>query len=77
MIRSVKKSIVITIGNQIVSFNELQTFLFESANLVNERPIGKTPKSFEDRSYLSSNDLLFGRSSINAPQGNFDTTFKK
>ena len=56
MIRSVKKSVVI--GNQIVTFNELQTFLFESANLVSERPIGKKSKPLGDGSYLPPNNLL-------------------
>ena len=74
MIRSGKKSIFISIGDQSVTFNELQTVLFESAYLINERPMGKTPTSMEDESHLHPNDLLLVRSLAKVPTGNFDTT---
>ena len=74
LIRPVKKSLLISVGNQTLSYNELQTFLFESANLVNERPIGKISKTMEDGSYLCPNDILLGRSSGKVPSGNFDCT---
>ena len=76
LIRSVKKSIMITVGNEVVTFNELQTFNFEAANLVNDRPIGKHPDSVDDGSYLCPNDMILGRSSTKAPTGNFDKTVK-
>ena len=41
MIKSVKKSLKISIGEQALTFSEMQTALFEVASLVNERPIGR------------------------------------
>ena len=76
LIRSVKKSIMITVGNEVITFNELQTFNFEAANLVNDRPIGKHPDSVDDGSYLCPNDMILGRSSTKAPTGNFDKAVK-
>ena len=46
-----------------------KTVMFEAAELVNSRPIGKHPINPEDGTYLSPNDLLLGRSGANAPQG--------
>ena len=74
LIRSVKKSLLFSLSSQTVTYNELQTILFESANLINERPIGKATVSVEDGSYLCPNDILLGRSSIKVPCGNFDLT---
>ena len=74
LIRSVKKSISHAIGNQRVTFTEMQTVLYESANIVNERPIGATPKSVEDGSYLCPNDMLLSRSSNKVPSGDFELT---
>ena len=62
LIRSVKRSLKAAIGESILTFSELQTVLFEVANLINERPIGRHPRSPEDGSYLCPNDLLLGRS---------------
>ena len=74
LIRSVKKCIYHAIGNQKVSFPELQTTFFECANIVNERPIGTTASSIEDGSYICPNDILLGRSTNKPPSGNFDAT---
>ena len=43
LIKSVKKAIGISIGEQVLSYSELQTVFFEVANLVNEQPIGRHP----------------------------------
>ena len=71
LIKAVKRAIMVSIGEQVVSFAELQTVLFEVANLVNDRPIGATPKSPEDGTYLCPNDLLLGRSGNAVPGGPF------
>jgi len=55
----------------------MQTVLYESANLVNERPIGRHPNSADDGVYLSPNDLLLGRSSSEVPSGQFNTFVSK
>ena len=74
LIRSVKKALLSSIGYQCLTYNELQTYLFESANIINERPIGKASKTVEDGSYLCPNDILLGRSSARVPSGDFDCT---
>ena len=70
--KSVKNSIKVAIGTQRLSFTEIQTFMFSSANVVNGRQIGH-PTSTEDGKYLSPNDLLLGRSTNVIPHGEYDT----
>ena len=69
-----KKSIYHAIGTNKLTYMELQTIFYESANIVNERPVGITPTSAEDGSYLCHNDILLGRSSNKVPTGAFDMT---
>ena len=45
--------------------------MYESAQLVNQRPIGRHPTNPDDGSYLCPNDLLMGRSTPETPQGPF------
>ena len=73
LIKSVKKSLSIAIGEQVLAFSELQTVLFEAANIVNERPIGVNPKNADDGSYLCPNDIILGRASARVPNGQFRT----
>ena len=58
-------------GDHILSFSEMLTVAYESANLMNERPIGRHPTSPEDGHYLCPNDLLLGRATPSVPQGPF------
>ena len=74
LIRSLKKCIYHAIGNQTVSFPELQTTLFECSNIINERPIGSTSTTLEDGSYICPNDMMLGRSTNKPPSGDFDLT---
>lgn len=70
LIRSVKRLLVIVIGENVLSFGELQTVLFEVANLLNERPIGLKPGyDINLGTYLCPNDLLLGRASNKVPDG--------
>ena len=71
LIKSVKKAILQTIGSQILRFSEMQTVLYEIANLINERPIGRHPTEPNEGCYLSPNDLLLGRASSKVPAGPF------
>ena len=73
LIPSVKKAIKCAIGEQVLSFSELLTVMYEAANLVNERPIGKTNTDIDDGSYLCPNDLLLGRATSKIQAGPFDT----
>ena len=45
--------------------------MYETADLVNQRPIGRKPQSPLENSYLCPNDLILGRASSAAPQGSF------
>ena len=71
LVKSVKRAISAAAGVNIFKFSELQTVMFEAAELVNERPIGLHPNSPDEGVYLSPNDLLLGRASNNIPQGPF------
>ena len=74
LIRSIKKSIYHAIGSNRLTYMELQTILYESANLINERPVGVTPTSVDDGSFLCPNDILLGQSTNKVPAGDFDST---
>ena len=75
MVKLVKKNMALLIGDHILTFAELQTVMFEIANLLNERPIGIHPNDPEEGSYLCPNDLLLGRASKRVPPGLMDTSF--
>ena len=62
------------IGDQVLTPMELKTYLLESANLVNQRPIGRIPNDPDDGSYICPNDILLGRASSRVPQGPFRET---
>ena len=73
LIKSVKKSLTVAIGDSVLTFSRLQTTLFEISNLLNQRPIGIKPAGdIELGRYLCPNDLLLGRTSGHAPSGNLD-----
>lgn len=66
---------MMSVGDSILTFGELQMALFEVANLTNERPIGIKPGTDLDLgSYLCPNDLILGRTSINVPSGTWTNT---
>ena len=74
MVKGVKKAVKAAIGEQVLSYSELQTVFLEAANLVNERLIGRRPTGPEETSYLSPNHLLLGRASVRVPSGPFEET---
>ena len=69
--KAVLKSLMNSIGTHILSLNELNTLLAETAQLVNERPIGQKPNENVDSNFLSPNSLLLGRSSDRISAGPF------
>ena len=54
-----------------MTFSELQTSLFEAAQLVNQRPNGRHPSHPYEGFYLYPNDLILGRATAHVPQGPF------
>ena len=73
LVKSAKRAITVAIGSQILTFTEMNTVLYEVANLLNERPIGRHPTALEDGAYLCPNDLLLGRSTNKISGGPFST----
>ena len=77
LVKTTKRALNVTIGDQIFTFSELQTVMYEVAQLVNQRPIGRKPSNPQECAYLCPNDLILGRSSTHIPQGPFlDTNTK-
>ena len=73
LIKTVKRLMNLSIGNNTLTFSELQSVLFQIANLINERPIGIKPGCNLDMgTYLSPNDLLLGRTSNKVAWGSWD-----
>ena len=71
LVKTVKRALTGAIGEQVLTFSELQTCIFEAAQLVNQRPIGAHPSDPNEGSYLCPNDLILGRASPEVPQGPF------
>ena len=75
LVKSVKRALTAAIGDSNnhfrMKYGEMLTVMYEAAELVNERPIGRHPSNPDER-YLCVNDLLLGRSSSRVPQGPFE-----
>ena len=52
LIETIKRTLKLTIGDNILTLSELPKFCFEVANLVSERPVGRHPTSPDDVTYL-------------------------
>ena len=79
-IKSIKKLLTISVGMTKLTPLELQTALFEAANLSNERPIGVNTKPRADGSFkvLTPNCLMMGRSQNAVPDdSNLASHFKR
>ena len=61
LIKTVKKKLFFAVGRQKPSILEVQTVLFEAANLMNSRPIGTHPIHSNDVCYLSPNEMPLGK----------------
>jgi hypothetical protein len=71
LIKAIKKSIKLAVGAQVLRYSEMQTVLYEAANMVNERPVGRHPTDPNEGKYLCPNDMLLGRASNRVPAGPF------
>ena len=69
--KGILKALLAAIGRSVLSLNEMNTVLKETANICNERPIGIRPNSISNQEYLSPNSLLLGRSSERINSGPF------
>ena len=71
LVKTVKKSLGMAIGEQVLEFSSLQTVMFEASEMVNSRPIGTMPASIDEGVYLAPNDMLLGRTKNTVPQEKF------
>ena len=71
LIKTIKRALNTVIGSQVCSYAEFQTVVYEAAQLVNQRPIGRQRLTPDDGTYLCPNDLILGRSTNHVPQGPF------
>ena len=74
MVKTCKKALKKVVGDQTLTPFELCTYLQESENLVNQRPIGRAPNYPDDGTYVCPNDVLLGRATSEVPQGPFKQT---
>ena len=72
LIKLAKRNILYSVGTHVMSFSELQTVMFEIANILNERPIGTRTNDPNEGNCCCPNDLLLGRASIKVPHGQWD-----
>ena len=71
MVKGVKKAFLKSMGEQVLSLNEMFTLMAEISNLVNQRPIGIKPNSNTHPEFLSPNSLYLGRCSDRISSGPF------
>ena len=73
LVKSIKRSLLHVVGNNIMTFSELQTVLYEVSTIINARPIGIVSGSdpTQPRS-ITPNHLLLGRSTHEVVDGDFD-----
>ena len=72
LIKQTKRNLKLSVGTYILTFPELQTLMFEVANMLNGRPIGLKSSDSIEGSYLCPNDLVMGRSSSAVPSADFE-----
>ena len=73
--KSTKKLLTIIIGPKRLTFTEIQTILFEIAQILNSRPLGLYNKPGTDPldcGPITPNHLLLGRATYEVPSMKFD-----
>ena len=71
LVKGIKASLMKSLGETKLTYNELHTLFLEVAQLCNERPIGLKPNSCTDPEFLSPNSLYLGRASDRIASGPF------
>lgn len=61
LVKAVKRSLKFSMGSKRLTPSEFSTVCYETANLVNERPLGILPSEDSDVTILTPNCLLIGR----------------
>ena len=67
LVKAAKRALKFSMNDQRLSASELLTVFTETANLLNERPIGKLPSNDSELEILTPNSLLIGRASAKNP----------
>ena len=77
LIRWAKKILEDSIKNKRLTHAELQTCLFQVADIMNARPLGKRPTIDPlDGGPITPNHLLLGRATSESAVGDFDVSMK-
>ena len=67
LIKSVKRCLSSSIGSNVLTFSEMQTVLYDIADLLNDRPIGLKDNDPVQGTYLCPNEYLLGRTKFGYP----------
>jgi hypothetical protein len=71
LVKTTKRTLAQTLSNETLYPIEIQTVLFEAAQIINQRPLGVINSEPDGYQYICPNDLLFGRATSQTPQGPF------
>ena len=73
LVKSIKRTLYHVVGNNVMTFSELQTVFLEVATIINARPIGIVTGSDPTQpTSITPNHLLLGRSTPDVVDGDFD-----
>jgi hypothetical protein len=74
LIKVTKRALRVTVGEQILSWNEMATVFAEVKSIVNSRPLTYMSDDPNDLRPLTPNHLLLGRASPDIPHGPYEDT---
>ena len=74
LIKLTKRALQVTVGEQILSWNEMATVFAEAKSIVNSRPLTYMSDDPNDLRPLTPNHLLLGRASPDVPHGPYEDT---
>ena len=74
LIKVTKRALRVTVGEQILSWNEMVTVFAEVKSIVNSRPLTYMSDDPNDLRPLTPNHLLLGRASPDIPHGPYEDT---
>ena len=74
LIKLTKRALQVTVGEQILSWNEMATVFAESKSIVNSRPLTYMSDDPNDLRPFTPNHLLLSRASPDVPHGPYEDT---